>query len=367
MLDEHLGIEGLESQAGDPEIANETRSFLEQKGFRVFGGTYSQEMWSAYSLARLFNFDGRSAEAVIDTTGRFQHELTRNRYFDRLVEAGYALHVLQTSFVNLCPPSLSAVCRTYDIRKLNTAEFGRLPLPFRLDVLSFFLASQSAVWRDVRRTVDTRWGPPGDETVLVSTLSAMELMNDLIARLGAARNGEAYFAHVMLPHYPYVYDRDCRVRPLEDWLDRLDSTLPDRLANTDEGRRRRYALYVDQMRCVQKRLDQALDAIPNDVAPNAIVIVHGDHGSRIFARDPAQKIAKASDYISAFSTLFAVRAPGVATGYQSDQVSLSCLFQHFIDAGFQSPQELSSCGPAEPVFSIESSPLGTMPPLGAGS
>ena len=52
-------------------------------------------------------------------------------------------------------------------------------------------------------------------------------------------------------------------------------------------------------------------------------MIHGDHGSRIEVVPPNVRFADAlryEDYVDSFSTLFAVKAPGFAPGYDPRQL-----------------------------------------------
>jgi hypothetical protein len=73
------------------------------------------------------------------------------------------------------------------------------------------------------------------------------------------------------------------------------------------------------------------------------------------------------DYVDAYSTLFALRAPGVAAGYQDDQISLGCLFRVLDAADFSAvPEDFPRCPPDEDVFIARSQlplSIGAMPPI----
>ena len=352
VLDEHMGVEGLQAAAGTTGTGRFVRTALEAAGFRVFGAVYAQDLASEFSLGRVLNFqvDNRPNDAVRFTTDFHETELTRNLYFDRLVARGFSLSVLQTSFVNLCPDSLPAFCRSYDVWKLGNEAFAALPFSRRLDIMNRLFWRRSELWQLSRRLIGLANGPADAAPMFLSPLSGMAILDDLASRLGAAKPGDAYLAHVPLPHYPYVYDASCGVRPVRDWLDRDDLSVPPGWINTSAGRRLRYALYGEQVRCLFDKLRETLQAIPEHLAQDAIVLVHGDHGSRITERDPKPGVATDADYIDAYATLFAVRAPALAAGYQSDQVSLACLFRALIDVQFRVAPAVSECGPSDAVF-----------------
>jgi hypothetical protein len=155
----------------------------------------------------------------------------------------------------------------------------------------------------------------------------LPVFDRLAQDLRASADGDAYFAHLMIPHYPYALDAACRVRPqIEDWLYALP-VFPEEgknwkherlLHHLESSRALRYRSYFEQIRCQQTLLDRLLAALTQaDLEAQPIVIVHGDHGSRIVRRpilnwDDAK--LPAEDFGDAYSTLFAVRCAGYEPG-----------------------------------------------------
>jgi arylsulfatase A-like enzyme len=82
--------------------------------------------------------------------------------------------------------------------------------------------------------------------------------------------------------------------------------------NTATTRARRYPYYFAQIRCQQTLLDRLFNAMKEaGVWNDAIVIVHGDHGSRILQNLAVNKNAARltpEDLRDAFSTLFVIRS-----------------------------------------------------------
>jgi arylsulfatase A-like enzyme len=120
-----------------------------------------------------------------------------------------------------------------------------------------------------------------------------------------------HFAHLLMPHGPYVFDAGCQLRPgALKW--RKNSPLY-RKENTQSSRTLRYHLYFDQVRCTTRRLQELFERMKSaGLFADALIIVHGDHGSRIFRVAPRaknkDKLAR-QDLLDGFSTLFAVRSP----------------------------------------------------------
>ncbi len=76
-----------------------------------------------------------------------------------------------------------------------------------------------------------------------------------------------------------------------------------------------------------------LDALREaDALDHAIIILHGDHGSRIarhLVLDSQIDLVSDQDVIDSYSTLFAIRLPEVQPGYDRDLRSIQALFAEF--------------------------------------
>ena len=135
-------------------------------------------------------------------------------------------------------------------------------------------------------------------------------MLDIVARdVANAAPGDLYFAHLPTPHSPYVYDRSCNLRNPHDWVDR-----PDLVPRLD-----RYMLYLEQVECIRNRLQYAFNLWRRTkVFDHAKVITQGDHGSRLYLKEPTvdnRDELRESDYVDSFSTLLAVKSPGLEPKY----------------------------------------------------
>lgn len=84
--------------------------------------------------------------------------------------------------------------------------------------------------------------------------------------------------------------------------------------NTAESRDMHYQLYFEQVSCLYAKLDDIFKQMQlANIYDDSIIILHGDHGSRISIRDPLVKhrdVLTQEDITDHFSTLFAVKIPG---------------------------------------------------------
>jgi hypothetical protein len=82
-----------------------------------------------------------------------------------------------------------------------------------------------------------------------------------------------------------------------------------------------------------------LAAIPASIRDDAIVLVHGDHGSRISIGVPRSP----SDAMDSYSTLFAIRSRGVSPGLDARSSSMACLLSELAAVRFVEPIAAEAC------------------------
>jgi hypothetical protein len=187
----------------------------------------------------------------------------------------------------------------------------------------------------------------------VRALYQMSLVSDAVAR---SRPGDFFFAHLLIPHNPYIYDARCNERNQADWEQQGDDDpLPP---NTTQSRQRRYALYFEQVQCTYKKLGEMFEKWQRaGVFQRSIIILQGDHGSRIYLHKPqASNVEQMliSDYADAFSTLLAVKAPGHEPGYDLRWMAIQDVLPQLAIQG--PPRQMAQGEPAPLTSSPEAAP-----------
>jgi hypothetical protein len=302
-----------------------------------------------------------------------RYRLTRNAYFERLEQAGYAIRAHHLAYLDVCaghaPPW---ECRLYEESSLAVLHDLPASAVEKLSVLgSVFLEGSHAVAR-VKRAYNS--GRPWLSNAgvdlpawswdrnRVSPIASMAALDRMAADLARSQRGELFFAHLLVAHHPYVYDADCRPRPPAEWRQRRDHDDIGRETgdtNTPAGRAIRYSLYLEQLRCAGRKVDQLLGAIPPHLRHDAVVIVHGDHGSRIGLVEPngwRERSFGGSDYADFFSTLFAVRSPAIKAGYDREPAPITCLLRTLVESSFTSLAALNACASSGTVFFNDRTP-----------
>jgi hypothetical protein len=350
LLDEHVGIEGLPAEnAASPALRERLKAFYVDSGFRLYGRAYSEHMHTVNAVPQIMNLgENQQAQKKQRKEGV---ALARNAYFDGLRAEGYTLNVYQTDFVELCGSRTDVRCVTYPSAGLSNIAASTLSRSEKSSLIVFNLLALSDLAERVTRSLEgyRRLARVGGieiprimlkERAKTSTIHSLTVTDQLVADLGKAQPGQAYVAHLLLPHYPYVTRPDCSLRPRSEWAYRRFSPPI----------REREKAYFDQLLCVTNKVSAVLAALEHSpAARNYIVIVHGDHGSRITVSDPVStsKRIQDRDLIAGFSTLFAVKAFAIPAGYEAAPISAPLILKALAESDFaRAPAPVEGTRPA---------------------
>jgi hypothetical protein len=326
IFDEFIGIEGIPPEAaGGNAVRHSLRSFLVENGFQVFGRAYSRFHRTDNAIPNTLNYASVPEETHFIEGDR--KLLKENRYFREMNARGYLIHVYQPDYIDFCARSEFPIasCRTFpsDIKPLEALQLSTTAKA-ELILRNFGDLSEighTGAWyyrRGMRKAVSYGYFSPEwiPGSLHVWSAGGLEIF-DIVARdVANAAPGDLYFAHLPTPHSPYVYDRNCNLRPPHDWVDR-----PDRVPRLE-----RYRLYLEQVECIHNKLQYAFDLWRHaKVFDRAKIIIHGDHGSRLYLTEPTvdhRDELQKSDYVDSFSTLLAVKAPGLEPKYDGHIVAI---------------------------------------------
>lgn len=355
VLDGHQGIEGIPRQFdADGKIAAQVSNAYLDHGFRVFGRAYSSYYVTNKSLSNLLNFSTIKNPKPYGAPLEFDHwSLKENAWFQYLHDLGYWIHVIQPDFQGYDrfggPDGELSARSSYTYTWISVSALASLEVPV-LDKarilmgtyvnLSFFLGLVGEGYGILHRISKGIFPDLSDWYELESkldTLSSIHSLGRLEEDLKFAAPGRAYFAHLLLPHEPYVYDRDCGIRPVASgWLGNADPAA-DPKRNDPASRALRYGQYLEQVICTTHRVGGILEMLSSRPWwDDAVVVIHSDHGSRINLVPPHlrhKEDLSAQDMMDSFSTLFAIKKPGLVAEYDRRQLSIQHLFRTLMFEG----------------------------------
>ena len=323
LLDGFIGLDGLPNLPEAGGVKSDIIAFFEHWEFEVYARAYSHYGATLDSMTRALNFRNDSAN-MFQRAHALRQELAfpQNAWFQALKEDGYPLVVYQTDSVNFCDEETGsvAICKTYPIPNLNSLHEGLENPVTRAKVIFKTLLAQSTLITKLQidaRTLKT-WG--------ISTYEPRMLV-DLASDVPQAP-GNAFFAHILMPHDPLVYREDCSLDYSIDSADRYSFVITGQ-KNTTEQRVPRYKNYVAQLRCALNALGAVFTAMQDaGLYEQATIVVHGDHGSSASLVNPSVRnmdLLNYRDLREVYSTLFAVRFPDSRFELIDDTLSLNVL------------------------------------------
>jgi hypothetical protein len=363
VLDEHLGIEGIPDETEQARVVKrKLKQFYQHYGFALYGGAYSRYFHTHNSIPNLVNFSAESKDRAFILGDRPPYIVRQNQYFKLLKDHGYQLHIVGGEFLDFCsgqegPPM---DCTEYHWYRLDNV--GSLNEPM-LSKMSMLLATFLTKYHLYQRVLlyyespmrpfllshglavpvinpESLWTKRGVYLFSVNTMVAMDAVSKGVLQLP---RGHMLFAHLLLPHFPYVFREDCSPRAIADSMDNMETTPQE--FRTSEGRALRYDQYLRQVECLYVILDDLFKKMQSaGLFDDTIIILHGDHGSRIGLNNPAiaegRKLTDV-DYADAFSTLFAVRIPGEPGSYDSSLRAIDDLLVATLGASMGSTPVIS--------------------------
>jgi hypothetical protein len=306
ILDEHIGLAGLPPEM--PESAPAARAIeATYKDFALFSRAYSRFAETQFSLASLMNHDlGEDVSTALDSRSD-GYTLTGSAWFDRLKDQGYATRVYQSTWLDMCSRNASVdACYTHSLYSPNAFQRTRLSTMAKLEVLLGRLYI-------------------GGAHQLPSALASMEALERVRSDIAQTPRGVAYIVHLMMPHDGYLYKRDCTLADPSEWGEAVRDH-----GVTAEIRSQLYRLYLEQLTCSNLAMRRLLDELKRlGVYDEATIIVHGDHGSRIGERahilDSPPSLTQ-QDLRDHYSTLLAIKAPGMTPGLRQEPEALQSVF-----------------------------------------
>ena len=333
VLDEHIGIEGFPNSIEFGTVMKEkVKAFYRDRDFLLFGGAYGHYADTYDAISNLVNFSREPTIKSFISGGEAPFILTRNRYFELLAQRRYRLHVVGTRFLDLCTNAraLTSDCQSYHFSEWKSISKLDISLSEKMEFVLRSFVSEYPRYKRLQHLYETSCRPlmtgHGESLTTLAdwvwiappahpySANAMQMIDEIWDNVVALPHGHAAFIHLMLPHFPYVYGPGCVTRPLQEWKEKMDDVQDG--TRTKELQDSRYRLYFEQMDCVLMQLNKLFDRMKHaGIFDDSVIVIHGDHGSRLGIRDADARSLTPSDIIDYFSLLYTIKMPGKHGGY----------------------------------------------------
>ena len=338
ILDGQIGAQGIPVNIqGGEEVKQRVRHFHEKWGFHLYGRAYSQYLKTHDSIPGMFNNVENvvSSELLapgIGTGHRFR--LAKNRYFQKHNEAGRAIHVTQSDYLDFCATRSTKIasCYTYPATSFKAMEEVALPARLKSKLILETFFRRSIIVMFIKELFGGLFNSPSSNDLPVKfySLAVPSVIEKLTDQTIENPNGSLVFAHLLMPHAPFAWDKECIVR--ENAFTTQENTMHE-FGYTKEQRVARYQNYFNQMHCVYNSLDNMFKKLSEwGLMDKLTIVIHGDHGSRIGTVSPTINnidSLTSGDLIDAFSTHFAVKSSAAEQFYSDEKIPISQAFSKY--------------------------------------
>jgi hypothetical protein len=216
IMDEHIGAEGLQGSPEADAMKEELKNFYRNAGAVLYGGAYSQHMHTVNAIPHVLNF-GRS---LAQSSGMKGSVTGPTQYGQALIDRGYELRILTSDLADLCTNAVFHYCESYGSANLQPLLALPWTVPERAGLIALKFAALSdgvkwgvRLWNRITfplNRLGARLARLNLNTfTATSSVSGLQAIEKLTKNLSRARPGQAYLAHILLPHYPYVVDSKC--------------------------------------------------------------------------------------------------------------------------------------------------------------
>lgn len=327
ILDEQIGIEGIEQTTPwEKQARANLKAFYLENGFRLYGGAYSNYTETFNSIPSFLNNTlPNKSWAYVTNGANGLSAVKENAYLRRYAQRGYGIRVYQSKYFNFCEsPGLSLLsCKSYNYTGLDNLDALTDKATERAELILARYLNRSRVYGlgrsiyqglavkgflDLRRLENNNFAP----------LASYPFFDILKTDLAESPGGQVFFAHLLIPHRPFMFDEKCEVR-LDQAYDHLERRSSQWLVEYRKA-------YFKQVSCTTKLMSGLFESLKKaGVYDGMKIIVHGDHGSRIGPVAPTVDTWSSFDLPmlrAQYSTLFAIKAPGIDGGYDDRLFSL---------------------------------------------
>ena len=238
----------------------------------------------------LFSLDDASYYISADDAQIFP---VKNGLFKEWRKKGYALNVYQTYPFNFCKDGENKIkkCVTYPA-PLGALYHTNMTVPNRVKLLLGHFINSTPLGRKTLALLREKFKSSKAPYLFNPLAYSLPVgQGDVLYRLTEdvkkAKGKNIFFAHINLPHYPYVYDENCKLieNPVE-W--RMRAPLPNTAIELKYAELNRTA-YMRQLACTYGHLAYMMNDLKDaKILDNTRVVVTSDSGDGI---EPSKAIS----------------------------------------------------------------------------
>ena len=328
-------------------------SFYQENNFNLYPNIYLRYQFRHRNIGNILNpfltgvkddlFDRRGTSHYLSSNDPAV-SATRNDLFKELKSKGYHINVYQSFPFNFCQNremNEIANCTTYPApigalyqTNLSTASRMMLIAGHWLSSTPLGKKATEYFYKKANEKTDASklplLGNPFSRSMPIGQSSVLaNLRQDVLN----AKGKNLFFAHVNLPHYPYVYDKNCQLRtdPME-W--RTNAPYTDK--KEPNGEQKRWENYNQQLFCTYAQINHLIKELEKaQLMDKTTIIIHGDKGADI-RREKADEVGIARQdksvdlFKNSMTTVFAIRTPQEKAKINNESCDIVTLVERFV-------------------------------------
>ncbi|MBR4126631.1 MAG: oligosaccharide repeat unit polymerase [Alphaproteobacteria bacterium] len=346
-------------------------SFYQQNNFTFYPAAYMRYQNKYRNIGSILNpslteieedlFTGNDAVYYVSSDD-VMTSITRNDLFKIWKENGYKLHVYQSYPFDFCkgagkneisscvtyPAPLGALYQT----EMTTANKLLLLTGHWLYSTPFGKQAAEYVYNKIKGKANIAslplLGNPMSKSLPVGQpLVLSHLRQDVLNAAGK----NVFFAHIDLPHYPYVYDQNCRLKTNPSaWR----SYAPYTDKKEPNGELKRWEDYNRQLFCTYAQINYLLkDLEKAKLSDKTTLVIHGDKGADIRKEKTEEnELTRVERIVNRFknnmTTVFAIRPPENKAKIDFTPCDVATLVDRLVLGHTD-----ASCQPASPASSTQ--------------
>ena len=267
IFDEMSGVNSLaSSKKNGVEFVELLKKFYKKNNFEYYSEAKSNSDNSATSISSLLNFNKKDRLEVIETSPNyfFEYNLTKSLLFKKFNN----ISIFQSIHINYCNVENITKCDSYN--PFNQKKFLK---GYKDNILTKIISiwkingsiSSILTWRTLRqfRIIDSVLEPEGHKATFQSLFDKIE--SDIYSN-----KYDLIFAHTLVPHKPYGFNKNCNYDGGLSLLNNFYTTEEHLIQHNIE--RKCVIIYLEKF-LNKLKVNNKIDFID--------LIILSDHGSRI--------------------------------------------------------------------------------------